>query len=69
MMKKDDRAYKGLDLDFGEVHLTGGFVCRGTPADLSRFFEEIGEIKPGSIKIVYQRYSPGRLILKAEGER
>ncbi len=52
-----------------ELPVTGALVLTGSYAELCDFFDKIERNKPGSIRLIYRRFSPGHLYLKAEGEK
>ncbi len=58
-----------VDEYIGAFPATGGIVITGRYSELCMFLERIEQDKPDSIKIVYKRFSPGRLYLRAEGEK
>ena len=62
-MNSTDQTYK----DFARLPAFGGFVLRGDYGELAQFINEVKHSCPSGIEFIFEKFSPGRIWLKAEG--
>lgn len=60
---------KADDKSFADLPASGAVVLHGPYGEVASLLNNIEASLPASVRLVYRRFSPGRLKIIAEGER
>lgn len=56
------------DKSFADLPASGAMVLHGPYCEVAKLLNELESRLPENVRLVYRRYSPGRLKIIAEGE-
>ena len=59
---------KEEDKPFVDLPASGAMVLHGPYCEVAKILNEIEARLPDNVRLIYRRYSPGRLKIVAEGE-